>query len=533
MTIQLIERQKQLDKLKNEDFDCLIIGGGATGTGSALEANSRGLKVALVERFDFASGTSSRSTKLLHGGVRYLEQAFKRLDIEQFNLVRDALSERKNVIQIAPHLAKPLPLIIPLYQFWQIPYFFTGLLMYDLLAGKQSLGRSRLLSIKDTLELFPSLNTEGMIASVMYYDGQFDDARLNVEVAMKAIEQGCAIANYLEVIEIIKEDGKCRGAVVRDSLTDDTFTIKSNAVVNATGPYSDSIRHLDQPEAEKILKVSSGVHIVVNKSYAPGDGALLIPKTDDGRVIFIVPWRQFTLIGTTDETAKVTDNPTPTEEEITYLMRYANRYLSDTITRDDVLSAWSGLRPLVSPDHNANSTAKISRDHTILKSKSGLITITGGKWTTFRKMAIDTVNHVIKQLPSPNGFSGHPPTLIPVAGGENYDFDDLDQKLSATIEDEAIRHHLINYYGSRAIVIQDIIQESGLERLAPQYPFITAEVIYVYRYEMAQKPEDILSRRFRLTFLDSAVSEQVKEKVNAIIDQEKSDVNQEKITVNS
>ena len=251
MTIQLIERQKQLEKLKNEEFDCLIIGGGATGTGSALEANKRGLKVALVERFDFASGTSSRSTKLLHGGVRYLEQAFKRLDVEQFNLVRDALSERKNVIEIAPHLAKSLPLIIPLYQFWQIPYFFTGLLMYDLLSGKQSLGRSRLLSLKDTLELFPSLNTEGMIASVMYYDGQFDDARLNVEVAMKAIEQGCAIANYLEVIEIIKENDKCRGAVVRDSLSGKTFPIKAEVVVNATGPYSDSIRHLDQPEVEK------------------------------------------------------------------------------------------------------------------------------------------------------------------------------------------------------------------------------------------------------------------------------------------
>ncbi|AUC61551.1 anaerobic glycerol-3-phosphate dehydrogenase subunit GlpA [Cyanobacterium sp. HL-69] len=533
MTIQLIERQKQLEKLKNEEFDCLIIGGGATGTGSALEANKRGLKVALVERFDFASGTSSRSTKLLHGGVRYLEQAFKRLDVEQFNLVRDALSERKNVIEIAPHLAKSLPLIIPLYQFWQIPYFFTGLLMYDLLSGKQSLGRSRLLSLKDTLELFPSLNTEGMIASVMYYDGQFDDARLNVEVAMKAIEQGCAIANYLEVIEIIKENDKCRGAVVRDSLSGKTFPIKAEVVVNATGPYSDSIRHLDQPEVEKILKVSSGVHIVVDKAYAPGDGALLIPKTDDGRVIFIVPWRQFTLIGTTDEEAQVTDNPVATEEEIAYLMAYANRYLTEKISREDVLSAWSGLRPLVSPNHTANSTAKISRDHTILKSKTGLITITGGKWTTFRKMAADTINQVIKQLSSPNGFSGHSSELISVAGGENYDFDDLDQKLSATIEDEAIRHHLINYYGSRAIAIQAIIEEYGIEKLAPQYPFITAEVAYVYRYEMAQKSEDILSRRFRLTFLDSVVSEQVTEKVNTIIEKERAVVNKQELTINS
>ena len=520
MTIKLIDRRQQLEKLKTEEFDCLIIGGGATGTGSAFEANQRGLKTALVERFDFASGTSSRSTKLLHGGVRYLEQAFKQFDLEQLNLVRDALSERKNVIQIAPHLAKPLPLIIPLYKFWQLPYFFTGLLMYDFLSGKQSLGGSRLLSIKNTLELFPSLNTKGMIASVMYYDGQFDDARLNVEVAMKAIEEGCAIANYLEVIEIIKDNDICRGARVKDTLTGETFTIKAQVVVNATGPYSDSIRHLDQPQAEKILKVSSGAHIVLDKSFAPGDGALLIPKTDDGRVIFIVPWREFTLIGTTDEVAEVTNSPQPTEAEIEYLIKYANQYLQKTVERKDVLSSWSGLRPLVSPSHQAKSTAKISRDHTILKSKSNLITITGGKWTTFRKMAKDTIDNVIQQLPSPNDVSPAPTTLTTVAGGEHYDFDLLDQKLATTIDDEAIRHHLINYYGSRAIAIQVLAEECGLERLTEQYPFITAEVIYVCRYEMAQKPEDILSRRFRLTFLDSAVSQTVTEKVKEIMEQE-------------
>ncbi|MBF2055883.1 MAG: FAD-dependent oxidoreductase [Cyanobacterium sp. T60_A2020_053] len=526
MNIKLIEREKQLAKLKNEQFDCLIIGGGATGTGSAVEATQRGLKTALVERFDFASGTSSRSTKLLHGGVRYLEQAFKQFDLNQLNLVRDALSERKNVIEMAPHLAQSLPLIIPLYQFWQLPYFFSGLLMYDFLSGKQSLGRSRVLSLKDTLELFPSLNTEGMIASVMYYDGQFDDARLNVEVAMKAIDLGCALANYLEVLEIIKEDNRCCGAKVKDVLTGEIFTINAQVVLNATGPYSDAIRHLDQAESQDILKVSSGVHIVADKSFAPGRGALLIPKTDDGRVIFIVPWRGFTLIGTTDEEAKVTDSPVATEGEIQYLLKYANQYLSKPLSREDVLSAWCGLRPLVSPTHQANSTAKISRDHTIISSPSGLITITGGKWTTFRKMAKDAVNQVIKQLPQKDNFATDV-EMLPVAGGENFDFATLDSQLQEVIEAPDIRHHLINYYGGRAPVILDIIKECGLERLTLQYPFITAEVVYVCRYEMAQKSEDVLSRRFRLTFLDSQVAEEVREKVEQIITQ----IRQENITV--
>lgn len=526
MNIKLIERKKQLAKLKDGQFDCLIIGGGATGTGSAVEATQRGLKTALVERFDFASGTSSRSTKLLHGGVRYLEQAFKQFDLEQLNLVRDALSERKNVIEIAPHLAQSLPLIIPLYQFWQLPYFFSGLLMYDFLSGKQSLGRSRVLSIKDTLELFPSLNTEGMIASVMYYDGQFDDARLNVEVAMKAVDLGCALANYLEVVEIIKEGNRCCGARVKDVLTGEIFTINATVVLNATGPYSDAIRRLDQAESQDILKVSSGAHIVADKSFAPGRGALLIPKTDDGRVIFIVPWRGFTLIGTTDEEAKVTDSPTATEEEIQYLLKYANQYLSKPLSREDVLSAWCGLRPLVSPSHTANSTAKISRDHTIISSPSGLITITGGKWTTFRKMAQDAVNQVIKQLPQKDNFATEV-EMLPVAGGEDFDFATLDSLLQEVIEAPDIRHHLINYYGGRAPVILNIIRECGLERLTPQYPFITAEVIYVCRYEMAQKSEDVLSRRFRLTFLDSQVAEEVREKVEQIITQ----IKQEDITV--
>lgn len=517
MKTQLIERQAQIKKLKQQEFDCLIIGGGATGVGSALEATRRGLKTGLVERFDFAQGTSSKSTKLLHGGVRYLEQAFKKFDWNQFNLVRDALAERKNVIQIAPHLAKPLPLIIPLYQFWQMPYYFSGLLMYDFLSGKQSLGRSKLLSLKQTLELFPTLNTEGMIGSVMYYDGQFDDARLNVEVAMTAIECGAAIANYVEVTEIIKEGEKCRGVRVKDTLTQETFEIKAQIIVNATGPYTDSIRELDQPTTEKLLKVSSGVHIVINKSFAPGEGALLIPKTEDGRVIFIVPWRGFTLIGTTDEPAKVEDNPQATEAEIQYLLKYTNQFLDKTVKREDVLSAWCGLRPLVSPTHAAaKSTAKLSRDHTIITSKSGLITITGGKWTTFRKMAKDTINKVFNQL-SFSSTANSSLSLIPVVGGKDFDRNELDKQLVTNIDDEQIRSHLINYYGSRSLIIQEITKELGVERLTPKYPFITAEVVYVYRYEMAQKPEDILARRFRLSFLDSQTSQQLKERVSEII----------------
>ncbi len=517
MKTQLIERQKQILNLKQEEFDCLIIGGGATGSGSALEATRRGLKTALVERFDFAQGTSSRSTKLLHGGVRYLELAFKQLDLGQLNLVKDALSERKNVIEMAPHLAKPMPLIIPLYQFWQMPYYFAGLFLYDLLSGKQSLGKSKVLSLKKTLELFPSLNTEGMIGSVMYYDGQFDDARLNVEVAMLAIDNGASIANYIEVVDIIKENGICRGAKVKDALTNDEFVIKSKVVINATGPYTDSIRKMDAQEANKILKVSSGAHIVIDKSFAPGDGALLIPKTEDGRVIFIVPWREFTLVGTTDEAAEVTDNPQATEADIEYLLKYANLYLEDSVTRQDVLSAWSGLRPLVSPAH-ADSTAKLSRDHTIITSASKLITITGGKWTTFRKMAKDAVNEVMKQLSKPTS-----PALpvTPVAGGQDYNLEKLNSSLSETIEAEDIKKHLIDYYGSRSLVIQEIMKDKGIERLDSKYPFTTAEVIYTCRYEMVINADDVLSRRFRLSFIDANTSQKVKAKVLQLVTEER------------
>lgn len=521
MKTQLINRQKQILKLKQEEFDCLIIGGGATGSGSALEATRRDLKTALVERFDFAQGTSSRSTKLLHGGVRYLEQAFKQFDLGQLNLVKDALSERKNVIQMAPHLAKSLPIVIPLYKCWQMPYYFSGLLIYDLLSGKQSLGRSKLLTVKKTLELFPTLNTEGMIGSVMYYDGQFDDARLNLEVAMLGIENGAAIANYLEVIELIKEDGICRGVKVKDALTEETFTIKSKVVLNATGPYTDSIRLLDDQSCHKLLQVSSGTHIVIAQSFAPGEGALLIPQTEDGRVIFIIPWRGFTLIGTTDEEAEVTDYPQAQEKEIEYLLKYANQYLNHSVTRQDVLSAWSGLRPLVAL-HHADSTAQLSRDHTLITSNSGLITITGGKWTTFRKMARDAINQVMKCLSLPPS-----PALpvIPVAGGQDYDPKKLNSLLSETIEDEEIREHLINYYGSRSLIIQEIIKEKGGDRLSPKYPFTTAEVIYVCRYEMAIKVDDVLSRRLRLSFLDANTSQEIKEKVLAIITEEKKSLN--------
>ena len=378
------------------------------------------------------------------------------------------------------------------------------------------MGRSKLLTVKKTLELFPSLNTEGIIGSVMYYDGQFDDARLNVEVAMLAIEKGAAIANYIEVIELIKEDGVCRGVKVKDTLTEEVFTINSKIVVNATGPYTDSIRHMDDDSSQKLLKVSSGTHIVLHQSFAPGKGALLIPKTEDGRVIFIIPWRGFTLIGTTDQAVEVTDNPLAKEEEIEYLLKYANQYLNKSVRRQDVLSAWSGLRPLVA-NTDADSTAKLSRDHTLITSTSRLITITGGKWTTFRKMAKDTINEVMKHLSLPIS-----PTLpiTPVAGGKDYDFSQLDSLLSETIKDEDIKKHLIKYYGSRSLVIRDIITDKGIVRLHSQYPFTTAEVIYVCRFEMAIKVDDVLSRRFRLSFLDSDTSQKIKEKVWKIITEE-------------
>lgn len=509
-----MERHDLLNKLASETFDLLVIGGGASGAGVALEAASRGLKTALVERYDFSEGTSSRSTKLIHGGVRYLEIAVKTFDRVQLNLVRDALHERAIMLKNAPHLSRPLWLLTPLYKFWEAPYYYTGLKIYDLLAGKARLQPAQYISARGTLERFPSVNPRGLKGSVAYQDGQFDDARFNVELALTAAQQGAVVLNYAEVKGLLKQNGQLSGVVVRDGLSSREMEVAARVVVNTTGPFSDAIRRMDDPDVPPLLTASSGIHIVLDKKYSPPDTGLLIPKTEDGRVVFVLPWQGGTLVGTTDDPAPIADHPRVTEEEIGYVLRQVKPYLGE-IPRASVRSSWSGLRPLVSrPEAD---TARLARDHLIQKSPSGLLTLTGGKWTTYRKMALDLVNYAVRQF----GLQAGPSRTerIPLLGGQGFEADGA-KKLEQLGFSPDVSEHLHHAYGARAKEVAQIAADGYRARLAVEWPVIEAEVIYAARHEMARTPLDVLARRTRLAFLDTLAALAAAPRVAELMGQE-------------
>ncbi len=510
-----MNRDAQLKKLQHETFDVLVIGGGATGTGVALEAASRGLKTALVERDDFSAGSSSRSTKLVHGGVRYLEQAVKRLDSTQFNLVRDALKERAILLKIAPHLAHPLPILTPLYSWFQIPYMMIGLKMYDALAGRANLKSSRFVGREEALKRFPMLQKEGLRGAVLYYDGQFDDARMNVALALTAAQEGAAVANHLEVTKLLKEGGQVRGASVRDTLTGKTWDIRAKTVVNATGPFSDAVRHLDNKDAPPMLTASSGVHIVLDGRFSPPDTGLLIPQTDDGRVLFLLPWLGYTLFGTTDNPAAIEANPKPQESDVGYLLSYLGRYFNVPATKDDVLATWSGLRPLVS-DPKAADTARLSRDHVINTSGSGLITIAGGKWTTYRKMALDTVSEALK-VGKLQASASRTDTLK-LVGAEAFDPDGAVSLRRQYGLDADVADYLNRAYGDQAVKIAELT-ETHPKRLVEGHPHLEAEVVYSATQEGACTAVDFLARRTRLAFLDQQAALEAVPKVVGLLGQ--------------
>lgn len=379
-----IQREKNLFRLESSNFDILIIGGGSAGLGAAVDAASRGLKVALVERSDFASQTSSRSTKLLHGGVRYLEQlamslAMKlKFDSVLFNLIQDALREREIVLKIAPHLTRSLAIITPLYKTWEVPYYWIGLKVYDALAGKSNtLPGSRFISAKELAKNFPKLETKNLKGGVLYYDGQFNDTRMAIAMAKTAQELGVALANYVSVIDLKKDNSQIVGVQANDQLTNKRFEIKASVVINATGPFTDDIRKMDDPEIRPMISASSGTHIVLPSNFVAPDKGILIPKTDDGRILFILPWEQHTLIGTTDQKARIVEDPKAPNEDIDFILSQSEKYFNVKISRKDVLSHWTGLRPLVA-DPDSPNTAQLARDHVIQVSPSKLITIAGG-----------------------------------------------------------------------------------------------------------------------------------------------------------
>lgn len=503
-------------------LDILVIGGGATGCGVALDATTRGLRVGLVERDDFSSGTSSRSTKLIHGGVRYLEKAVFSFDYGQLKLVFHALEERKQVIENAPHLCHALPCMTPCFDWFEVVYYWAGLKLYDLVAGPRLLHLSRYYSAQESVGLFPTLTRKGkdrsLKGTVVYYDGQMNDSRLNVGLACTAALAGAAVLNHAEVISFIKDEGTERiiGARIRDNLSGKEFDTYAKVVVNAGGPFCDSIRKLADKDAQTMICPSSGVHIVLPDYYSPEGMGLIVPKTKDGRVVFMLPWLGRTVAGTTDSNTSITMLPEPHEDEIQFILDAICDYLNVKVRRSDVLSAWSGIRPLAM-DPKAKNTESISRDHVVCEDYPGLVTITGGKWTTYRSMAEDAVDVAIKsgKLSSTNGSVTKNLQLV---GGEGWDpasFTVLAQqyirmkkshggKVVPGVMDTAAAKHLSHAYGTLAQRVATIAQNENLgKRLAHGYPFLEAEVAYCARNEYCESAIDFIARRSRLAFLDT------------------------------
>lgn len=434
----------QLESL--QEWDIAIIGGGATGLGAAVDAASRGFKTILFEQHDFASGTSSRSTKLVHGGVRYLQQG-------NIKLVMEALKERGLLLKNAPHLAHNQTFLVPNYKWWESPFYGIGLKIYDWMAGKLGLGPSRFLSKEETLKLAPTLDPTDLRGAILYHDGQFDDARLAINLAQTAAQHGAVVLNYFPVTGLIKSQNKVQGITVKDQLTGKQYEVKCKALINATGVFTDAILEMDDPRHESMISPSQGIHLVVDKEFLPGNTAILIPRTDDGRVLFAVPWHDKIVLGTTDTPVEqVATEPVPFEEEINFILKHTALYLSRDPQRSDVKSMFAGLRPLVKG--KSKKTAALSRDHLIMVSDSKLITITGGKWTTYRKMAEDVIDTAIKEngLPEKKCVTtdlrlyGHDlPVLSPVSVSPDDIRRSVQEEMSLMVEDYLSRRtrHLL------------------------------------------------------------------------------------------
>ena len=499
-------------------WDVAVIGGGATGLGVALDAAARGFSVVLLEAEDFAKGTSSRATKLVHGGVRYLAQG-------NIGLVREALHERATLLANAPHLVQPLAFVMPVYRWWERGFYGVGLKLYDALAGARGLGSTEFLTTAETRALLPTVRARGLCGGVKYWDGQFDDARLAIALARTAVAQGAVVLNHCPVTALLREGGKLRGLVARDTETGATFNVAARCVVNATGVWVDDLRNLDRDAGAAakpdIVAPSQGVHLVVDRAFLPGTHALLVPKTEDGRVLFAVPWLGKTILGTTDTPrADVVREPAPFAEEVEFILREAGRYLDKAPTRADVRSVWVGLRPLVKPGGDEGradgdgpsvaGTKQLSREHTVLVGRSGMVTVTGGKWTTYRAMAEDVLEHCFERHLLPRKAQGVT-VRLPLLGASQR------QGVSMT---QAPGEHL---YGSEAALLHQLPgatrwlwrdSESG------QCALSEAMVRFAVRQEMARSVEDVLARRSRLLFLDAAEAARQAGAVAAILTDE-------------
>ncbi len=533
-----------LARMESERFDVLVIGGGVTGAGVALDAVARGYKVALVEKIDFASGTSSKSTKLVHGGIRYLPNF-------DFGLVHEALVERGLLLQNAPFLVEPVGFVLPIYEGDRHPVgmpFTTpggiglgflldvGLWMYDLMAGRRNVKRHRRLSRKRVLELAPALVTDRLKEGFMYYDGQTNDVRLTMALLRTAATYGAAIANYAEVTSFVSEDGKVCGAKVCDHISEQELTIHARYVVNATGIFSEMVEALTGAAPQAKIEPSKGVHLVFSRETLKlGKHAIVLPETDDKRILFIVPWESRAVFGTTDTGTGDLDHPTVSHNDIAYLLEHLNRYLSVNVTEADIISTYAGYRPLVKPNSAGQSTARLSRSHSVLQSPTGLVTIVGGKLTTYRRMAQDTLDVLSKR----DGVKPvHPTENLPLQGSAGWP---NQQKVLAKrgiklgLSGEAVEH-LGKSYGREASTLLDMIEaDSALaQRLISDLPYLRVEVIYACRNEMALTPYDILGRRTSITLEDRQRGLGIVDDVALLMAQELgwSDEHKQKLTAN-
>lgn len=474
-----MNRSQQIQQLKSTRlWDIIIVGGGATGLGAAVDAAARGYKTLLVEQYDFGKGTSSRSTKLIHGGVRYLQQG-------NIRLVRDALKERGLLLKNAPHLAHPLKLVMPSYRWYETLYYGLGLKVYNFLSGKLSLGKSEMLSVKKTQEYIKGLDGKRLSGGVAYYDGQFDDARLCTTLALTAVDVSATVLNYAKVTGLIHEQGRVKGVVLQDVLNDETYEARGTVVVNATGVFVDEVLKMDDDGLEKAVSPSQGIHVVVDKKFFPGEQALFIPRTDDGRVLFAVPFHDKVIIGTTDTSVDhVSLEPVAMEDEVDFVIKHFNRYVHTGLQRSDVKSVFAGLRPLIKIP-GKKKTAVLPRDHTIWESKGGMINISGGKWTTYRKMAQEVI------------LKSH------YAGGLAYTRCQTEtMKLHGWVKKPDLEDPL-HYYGSDAAAIRYLQHQGYSQTIHPDLHYTIAEVMWTVGNEMAMTVEDVLARRTRALFLDA------------------------------
>jgi glycerol-3-phosphate dehydrogenase len=476
-------RQQTLDRVRDHraPWDFLVVGGGATGVGVAVDAAARGFDVLLLEQSDFGKGTSSRSTKLVHGGVRYLQQG-------NVPLVMEALKERGLLRQNAPHLVSELAFVVPNYLWWEAPFYGIGMRVYDMLAGRHGFGHSRVLTTEEVLGRIPMLEQDGLRGGVLYHDGQFDDSRLLIDLARTAAGKGACLINYAPVIRLEKDGaGYVSGAVFRDAESGNDYAVSAKCVINATGAFSDAVRQMDDPAVPPMIAASQGVHIVLHKRFLGGDTAVMVPRTRDARVMFAIPWHDHTVVGTTDTPiSEASLEPRPLPEEIDFILETASGYLTDNPRRSDILSVFTGIRPLVKAG-DAGNTAALSREHTIQISKAGLVTIAGGKWTTYRKMAEDCVNHAAT-----------------IAGLEDRPCVTRDLRIHGH-HPSAPRFGAYADYGADAFALQGLVEgRPELDAvLDAQAPVRAAQVFWAVRHEMARTVDDVLARRTRVLSIDA------------------------------